>query len=101
MSNLTDDQLILLDSLIYLNTMEEYDLEPISEFVNELLYEEGLALSEDPDNLSHYPAEMIKGEWIQILKAIEQDPRLMNLTITEAVTREKGMRVETIYHEIS
>ncbi|WP_051569084.1 Mbeg1-like protein [Alkaliphilus transvaalensis] len=95
MSNLTDDQLILLDNLIYLNTMEEYDQEPISEFVNELLYEDGLSLSEDPDNPGHYPAEMTKEEWIQILKAIEQDSRLMNLTITEAVTREKGMRAAT------
>ncbi|GGG07835.1 Mbeg1-like protein [Paenibacillus aceti] len=82
MAELSESQLILLDNLIYLNDVANKDGQTVSMIVDNLLYSNGLKKSESiKDGAVEYPGMMSKQEWISILKAIEKDPQLMNMTI--------------------
>ncbi|WP_435924237.1 Mbeg1-like protein [Paenibacillus sp. DYY-L-2] len=79
MAALNDSQLILLDNLIYLKNVANRNDISVGEIVRDLI-EKDLDLSKD-QKTDKYPGSMSRTEWIDILKAIEQDPQLTNLTV--------------------
>lgn len=82
LTELTDNQLVLLDNLIYLKDVANRNGTKVSFIVRDLLYRDGLKKSAtEKDGEIHYPGQMSKEEWISILKAIEKDPQLMNLKV--------------------
>ena len=82
MAELSKDQLILLDNLIYLNGVANRNGKTVKFIVNDLLHRGGLKDSETIKNgVVEYPGQMSEKEWLSILRAIEQDPQLMNLTL--------------------
>jgi HPt (histidine-containing phosphotransfer) domain-containing protein len=82
MGELNENQLVLLDNLIYLNDVVNRENKNLNTILRDLLYRNGLKLSEKEKNGEiHYPGGMDRDVWITILKAIEKDPQLMNLTV--------------------
>ncbi|MDN4066547.1 DUF2974 domain-containing protein [Paenibacillus vini] len=79
MSELSESQLILLDNLIYLKDVANRENVKVSVIVEDLL-DGGLEKSKDQVT-GTYPGQLNEAEWITILKNIEQDKQLMNLTV--------------------
>ncbi len=79
MAELSESQLILLDNLIYLKDVANRENKKVSVIVEDLL-DGGLEKSKDKVT-GTYPGQMNEEEWIAILKNIEQDKQLMDLTV--------------------
>jgi hypothetical protein len=89
MAELTEYQLLLLDNLIYLEEVANYDGYKIQDVVKRLLYKGGLEKSHNKKKIGtndEWPCYMTKLEWLTVLKQIEADPVLMSLTIKHGVT---------------
>ncbi|NLD46044.1 MAG: DUF2974 domain-containing protein [Clostridiaceae bacterium] len=105
MSELMDNQLLLLDNLIYLNGVVNPDNEgkKVYDIVNDLLEHHTQdspapkikkAIYDKGNDAAYMPYD----EWVTILKSIQADPELMNLTIKHGVddygkNKLGGMRV--------
>lgn len=82
MAELSENQLILLDNLIYLSDVANRNDEKVKSIVLDLLYRDGLKKSETvKDGITTYPGQMTREEWVTVLEAIKKDPQLMNLTL--------------------
>lgn len=87
MAQLTPDQLLLLDNLIYLNGVvsENNSYRTVENVVNSYLDENsGLsaAFYEANDTL---PAHMDSNQWLEVLTSIQNDSALMNLEISHGI----------------
>jgi ribosomal 50S subunit-associated protein YjgA (DUF615 family) len=89
MTELKENQLLLLDNLIYLKgvAVEGEKDTPVAKIIERLLdrgdLEKSRDMSEkDPDK--GYPAEISGPRWREILTNIKNDPALMSLTVTNA-----------------
>lgn len=107
---LSNYQLVLLDNLIYLDTIVASGMDTVREIVNTLLYENG-----DPNNTESYGTiekdcinahsggencMMSRDEWVTVLKAIEADPILCNMKIHSVEdTGKQGFRAATFISE--
>ncbi len=89
---LSNYQLVLLDNLIYLDTVADNEGGTIEHIVKTLLYKDGIESSGVgtgtivQDCMNHYNPEgancmMSKEEWIEVLQAIEADDVLCSLKI--------------------
>ena len=92
---LSNYQLVLLDNLIYLDTITTDELKTIGEVVNMLLYNNGNeangigtgTITTDchgcyqPDNPEAQNCMMTEKDWIEVLMAIKADETLCSLTI--------------------
>ena len=103
---LSNYQLVLLDNLIYLNTVTiaKQKEDTIGYIVKRLLYKDGDESAGTgtgtiiQDCLNHYkPGDpeavncmMTKEEWIEVLKAIEADPVLCSLTVHKVENHTEG-----------
>ena len=111
---LSNYQLVLLDNLIYLDTITTYgegeSIDTVGALINTLLYKDG-----DPNNTSEYGtiAQDCKNahsgdvncmmeleDWVKVLQAIEADPVLCNLQIHNVEdTGKTGFRAATFISE--
>lgn len=97
MSQLSNEQLILLDNLIYLNgvaSLENIGL-TLKQIIEKNIYSKGeLKVNiETEDNETE--ACQTKEEWIQIIKAILNDPTLRNLTLVNSYEHDNEKRDAT------
>ena len=90
--SLTNEQLILLDNLIYLDDTVSKPNQNVTvrDVVNDLLVKSDEAFKEAvTDSQFYYCQDMVNGmnpeQWRSILEAIKSDEYLMNLTITNVV----------------
>ena len=109
---LSNYQLVLLDNLIYLDTItvygEDKNVSTIREVIDDLLYAEGSniagtgTIAQDCKNAhSGDPNCIMKLEdWVKVLQAIEADPVLCNLQIHNVEdTGKTGFRAATFISE--
>ena len=107
---LSNYQLVLLDNLIYLDTIVEADDRKytVGEIIKKLLYAEGSniagtgTIEEDCLNAHSGKANcmMTKEDWVKVLQAIEADPVLCNLQIHNVEdTGKTGFRAATFISE--
>lgn len=86
MAELTADQLILLDNLIYLKDVANKDNMFVGDIIEDLLKKGGgLDKSRNPKHagtVKEYPAMMSRPEWEKILNAIKNDKELTSLMVT-------------------
>lgn len=86
MAELSENQLILLDNLIYLNDVANKNNRTVGDIVDSLLHGGGLDKSKTiKDGKEAYPGQMSRGEWETILKAIEKDKDLTSLKLKHGV----------------
>jgi hypothetical protein len=89
MAELSESQLLLLDNLIYLQEVANKDNKTVSIIVNDLLYDNKLNKSINPQKIGtedEYPCKMTRKEWVVILEAIDKDPQLKALKIKNGQT---------------
>ncbi|GIP52982.1 Mbeg1-like protein [Paenibacillus vini] len=79
MTDLQDNQLILLDNLIYLKNVANMNGKTVGRIIKVLLKKK-LDLSKDPKT-GDYPASMSRPEWIDLLNIIKNDPQLSKLVV--------------------
>lgn len=90
MSRLKNDELVLLDNLIYLDWDVDED-EELKDLIDNLL-EDG-ELDRIINKTKNCLVSMCKSEWIKILKQIQNKPNLQDLKIIDLVNHKSGMRV--------
>ena len=109
---LSNYQLVLLDNLIYLDTItvygEDKNVSTIREVIDDLLYAEGSSepgtgtIEQDCKNAHSGGANCIMEleDWVKVLQAIEADPVLCNLQIHNVEdTGKTGFRAATFISE--
>ena len=80
---LTDQQLLLLDNLIYLDVVRDGStVGDIAQY----------ALDRIDALTANSPAGMSKSEWVALLNAIKKDPTLMSYTVKNYIDENTGMR---------
>lgn len=67
--------------MIYLNDVANKNNEKVEDIVSDLSYRGGLKKLESKRWNTEYPDQTTKEEWLSILRAIEQDPQLINLPL--------------------
>ena len=92
-NELTENELILLDNLVYLKTDDKYinGRCTVSDIINEFT-ESPKLLDENKNDKGEYPRMMSKGEWKRIIKNISNNPKLMNLHVAKIKETKSGMK---------
>ena len=77
-NELTENELILLDNLVYLKMDDKYinGGYAVSDIITEFI-EDPKVLKKSKNNKGEYPAQMSKAEWQNILVNISKNDRLM------------------------
>ncbi|WP_110934065.1 Mbeg1-like protein [Paenibacillus bouchesdurhonensis] len=89
MAELEENQLLLLNNLIYLQGVADSNDKKVGDIVDSFLYSNGLDKSRNLSKIGtddEYPSKMSKEEWLVILRAIEKDPQLRSLKVTDGRT---------------
>ncbi|MUG44357.1 Mbeg1-like protein [Paenibacillus woosongensis] len=89
MAELKENQLLLLNNLIYLQGVADSNNKKVGDIVDSFLYGNGLDKSRNLSKIGtddEYPCKMSKEEWLVILRAIEKDPQLRSLTVADGRT---------------
>ncbi|AZK48622.1 Mbeg1-like protein [Paenibacillus lentus] len=89
MAELEENQLLLLNNLIYLQGVADSNDKKVGDIVDSFLYGNGLDKSRNLSKIGtddEYPCKMSKEEWLVILRAIEKDPQLRSLKVTDGRT---------------
>ncbi|WP_055109372.1 Mbeg1-like protein [Paenibacillus ihumii] len=89
MAELNENQLLLLNNLIYLQGVADSNGKKVGDIVDSFLYSNGLDKSRNLSKVGtddEYPCKMSKEEWLVILRAIEKDPQLRSLKVTDGRT---------------
>ena len=92
-NELTENELILLDNLVYLKMDDKYinGGYAVSDIINEFTKNPKL-LDESKNDKGKYPGMMSKGEWKRIIKNISNNPKLMNLHVAKIKETKSGMK---------
>ena len=89
MAELKENQLLLLDNLIYLNEVTNQEGQTVEYVVDRLLKGElDKSRTDDPTKIGtnqEWPCLMSRNEWLEILNQIENDPVLKSMKITNGV----------------
>ena len=107
---LSNYQLVLLDNLIYLNTVTKEGYHTVKALIKAMLYKDGNPLNGagtgtiTEDCINKYTGKVLgmmsKWEWVQVLQAIERDETLCNLQIYNVTDNEvTGLRAATFIGE--
>lgn len=89
MAELKENQLLLLNNLIYLQGVADGNDKKVGDIVDYLLYNNGLDKSRNLSKIGtddEYPCKMSKEEWLVILRAIEKDSQLRSLKVADGRT---------------
>ncbi|HEX9060437.1 MAG TPA: Mbeg1-like protein, partial [Clostridia bacterium] len=94
MDDLNQTQLLLLDNLIYLEGVADQNDKTVSQVIDDLTKNKysGLMRSQNPQKIGtddEWPCCMTKQQWIDVIDAIKNDPKLCSLRISEGKTEEK------------
>ena len=83
-TELTKEQLILMDTLVYLGDENEVQGQKISDVVDRLLEDNGKELDKNRrKDTGKYPGQLSREEWIHTLNLIKQDKTLMSMEIVD------------------
>ena len=92
---LNENELVLLDNLVYLRTDNNYSnsngQHTVSDIINNFM-NNSKKIEDTKNRKGEYPAQMSKAEWQNILVNISKNDRLMNLRIDRIVENSDGMK---------